>query len=147
MVGRFCNTRCCCNHLQAADVDVIQGLPEGPLAVVLFVIQHFESEAFGHSVEDLGLSRVPGIEITRQQNRACMFIHDGQCAINLFLKSTYAKREVNSVDVDDQERLIRVSQTVFGYHGGFWRTKPGFQAHEVALRQRLYAAKCHDARQ
>ena len=112
---------------------MIQGLSESSLAVILVVVQRGKSDAFDHLMQDLRAPPMPGVEITRQQNRAQVLIDDRQRASNLFPKVTGAQREVNSVYVDDQQCLIGVRQSVFSDHCGFWGAKPRFNTDEITF--------------
>ena len=68
-----------------------------------------------------------------------------EVAAALGIKVMSAKRKVYGVNVDDQQCLISVCQSVLGDHRSLGRTKPGLYAHKVALRQRLCGANGHNS--
>ena len=48
-----------------------------------------------------------------------MIMQDRQCLPNLFLKIMNAERKVYGMDIDDQQCLIGIGQSVFGDHRSF----------------------------
>ncbi len=81
---------------------MIQSLPKRPLAMIFIEIQCFKAEALGNFLDNICAALVPGIEVTRQQNRSVMFINNRKCALDLLFEIARTERKVDRVNIDDQ---------------------------------------------